>query len=389
MSKRTIKKPKRHIRKSILVFLILCLTIGILAWQVPKFIARTKLKDLGYDKVTIKEIQSQKLTDTILTHKYYSNYLADSIRNKSLNKDYLSLYASISSDRTLEAKDFLLYNRLLDKGYEEDQLDNLFNNLTFYELTPLLVFDYQWDENPYIEDCKNHRDTNSETSFTLSDSYLVRYKLKKDANTTHSDTLVNSTYTLSSDYVPSSLTDISTQYAVAGIQLDAQAAEAFTSFAQAGVSASHNFYATTGYISYEIQDSAYNSFLTRMTSSEADKISIRPGHSEHQTGLAVNVAATFETSVAFQDTETYQWLCETCTDYGFIQRYPAGKETITGISDELGHFRYVGKDLAKKIKDSSLTFDEYYCLYLAKWEDEKDKPSKTILNQISEYDVQK
>ncbi len=387
MPKQKVRKPKRHIRKSILVILTLCITLSILVWQVPKYMSKTKLKDLGYDKETIKIIQSEDLANTIISHKYYSDYLAKSIRDKTLNQEYLSLYAAITTDRTLEAKDFLLYNRLLDKGYEEDQLDNLFNNLTFYEITPLLVFDYQWDEKPYIEDCIANRDTNSETTFILSDSYLSRYKLKKEAETNVTDTLVNSTYTLNNDYVPADITDISTQYAVNGIQLTAQAADAFTSFAQVGVSTNHNFFATTGYISYDTQESAYNSFLARMSETEADSISIRAGHSEHQTGLAVNVASTYETSVAFEETETYKWICENCTDYGFIQRYPAGKETITGVSDELGHLRYLGKDLAKKVKDSSLTFDEYYCLYLANWEEKSDKPSKTILDQIDDYNA--
>lgn len=101
------------------------------------------------------------------------------ILDGSLQEEYLPLYAAIKTDRTLTDTDFLLYNRLMDKGYEVDQLQNLFNNLTFIELTPLLAFDYQWDENPYIQDCKNNRDHNSESSFSLSDSYYQLYKLQK------------------------------------------------------------------------------------------------------------------------------------------------------------------------------------------------------------------
>ncbi len=384
-----VKKRKRHIRKSLIVVLVIAIAAIVLACNVPRMMNEAKLKDLGYSSETIEKIEEQKLTTTILNHGYYSDFLERSINDGTLKKTYISLYASITSDRTLTDIDFLLYNRLMDKGYEEDQLQNLFNNLSFYELTPLLVFDYQWDENPYIEDCLNNHDTNSETSFSLSDSYYQLYKLQKDVSDPNNiNALVNSTFSLTSDYVPSDLTDVSTQYSVTGVQLRNEVQQAFTSFSMAGVTAGHNFFATTGYRSYEVQESAYNSLLSSMSESEADKNGIRPGHSEHQLGIAFNVAATYETSVSFEQTETYQWMLEHCTEYGFIQRYPASKSSITGVEGELDHFRYVGTELATKVKESNLTYDEYYCLYLAPWDEEDCIPSKKILKNISNYSVE-
>ena len=99
----------------------------------------------------------------------------------------------------------------------------------------------------------------------------------------------------------------------------------------------------------------------------------------------MNVAATYETSVAFSETETYKWMVENCTSYGFIQRYANEKSSITGVKDELEHFRYVGKDLAKKITESHLTYDEYYMLYLADWDEKSSIPSKKILKNIPDY----
>lgn len=384
-----VKKRKRHIRKSLIFVLVIAIAAVVLAYNVPRMMQEAKLKELGYSSETIKVIEEKELSNTIITHSYYSEYLEQVLNDGTINTSYLSLYAAITTDRTLSDLDFLLYNRLMDKGYEEDQLQNLFNNLTFNELTPLLVFDYQWDENPYIEDCQKNRETNSETSFSLSDSYYQFYKLQReipDAN--NINTLVNSTYSLTNDYVPSDLTDVSTQYSVTGVQLRSEAQEAFTNFSMAGVQAGHNFYATVGYRSYEVQESAYNSLLSSMSESEADKNGIRAGHSEHQLGLAVNVAATYETSVSFEQTETYQWMLENCNEYGFIQRYPASKSSITGVEGELDHFRYVGKDLASKITASNLTYDEYYGLYLAPWDEESCIPSKSILNSIEDYNVE-
>lgn len=382
------KKPKRHIRKSLIAVVIVAIAIGLLAWKVPAIMNEAKLKDLGYSKEAIQKIEEDKLSSTIISHEYYSKYLESSILDNSLKKDYISLYASITTDRTLENKDFLLYNRLLDEGYESDQLENLFNNLYFYELTPLLVFDYQWDENPYIEDCKNNRETNSETAFTLSSSYYTLYKLQYEvSDPSNTNVLVNSTHGLSNEYVPNALTTLDSQYAVNNTQLQQVAADAFAQFVVAGINADHYFYATAGYRSYETQESAYSSLLASMSESEADKNGFRAGHSEHQTGLAVNVTATYETDVVFQDSKTFQWMKENCTTYGFIIRYPSEKTCITGNSDELDHFRYVGKELAEKVTASNLTYDEYYQLYLASWDDDSNIPSLNITANISDYNV--
>lgn len=383
------KKRRRHIRKSLLVVVALLITSVFLMFFIPKISNEAKLKELGYDSDAIKCIQKQDLTKTILQHDYYSSYLSKSIKDNSLKKDYIALYASIKTDRTLTDTDLLLYNRLLDKGYESDQLENLFNQLQFFELTPLLVFDYQWDENPYIQDCINNRSTNSSTSFTLSNSYFTPYKVQSSiTDPTNTNVLISSTYTLAQDYVPSSLQDISTQYAIANVQLQQEAKDAFESMASDAMQASHNFYATVGYRSYETQEAAYNSALARMNEAQADQYTIRPGHSEHQSGLAVNVASTYELDVDFSQSQTYQWLLENCNNYGFIERYPDTKSTITGVSNEQDHFRYVGKELAQKVTASSLTYDEYYLLYLASWDEKDNIPSKTILQNISDYNVQ-
>ncbi len=383
-----VKKRKRHIRKSLIVVLVIAIVAIFSAWYVPKYIEDKNLKDLGYSSETIDIIKEKNLTNTILNNQYYSKYLEQSLQDGTLNTSYISLYAALTTDRTLSDVDFLLYNRLMDKGYEEDQLQNLFNNLTFYELTPLLVFDYQWDENPYIEDCQNHRDTNSESTFSLSDSYFQLYKLQKEIpDPTNIDTLVNSTYGLTSDYIPSNLADVNTQYAVTGVQLVDEVQQAFIQMSMSGMQEGHYFFATTGYNSYQTQESAYNSLLARMSESEADQVGIRAGHSEHQLGLAINVAATYETSVSFDQTQTYQWLLEHCNEYGFIQRYPASKTSITGVEGELDHFRYVGKELAEKITASNLTYDEYYALYLAQWDETDCIPSQKLLDKIDNYQV--
>lgn len=83
-----------------------------------------------------------------------------------------------------------------------------------------------------------------------------------------------------------------------------------------------------------------------------------PGYSEHHTGLAVDMHSMQSAETAFSDTEEFHWLCENAPKYGFILRYPRGKEDITGYAFEPWHFRYVGA-CAEEIAEKGLTLEEY------------------------------
>ena len=91
---------------------------------------------------------------------------------------------------------------------------------------------------------------------------------------------------------------------------------------------------------------------------EADTYSARPGFSEHQTGLALDIN-TASRSAHFETTATYRWLIENCWRYGFILRYPEGREDITGFCFEPWHYRFVGRTLALQVRESGLTYDEF------------------------------
>lgn len=115
----------------------------------------------------------------------------------------------------------------------------------------------------------------------------------------------------------------------------------------------------SGYRSYNTQKYLYNSYVSRDGKEEADTYSARPGHSEHQTGLAFDLN---EVNSSFDGTDESNWIKDNCYKYGFIIRYPKGKEKITGYMYEPWHLRYVGKDLAEKIynKGNWLTLEEYF-----------------------------
>ena len=115
----------------------------------------------------------------------------------------------------------------------------------------------------------------------------------------------------------------------------------------------------SGFRSYAYQRDLYNSYVNRDGKAKADTYSARPGHSEHQTGLAmdINMAGS-----AFDSTPEAKWIAEHCAEYGFIIRYPQGKQDITGYKYESWHVRYLGVPLAKEVTDSGLTLEEFLCI---------------------------
>lgn len=119
----------------------------------------------------------------------------------------------------------------------------------------------------------------------------------------------------------------------------------------------------SGYRSYETQKSLFDYYVKVQGKEVASKYSAIPGHSEHQTGLAMDVSGSngkCATEDCFADTPEAKWLAQHASEYGFIIRYPKGKESITGYNYEPWHLRYVGIQIAKEITEKGITLEEYY-----------------------------
>ena len=118
----------------------------------------------------------------------------------------------------------------------------------------------------------------------------------------------------------------------------------------------------SGYRSYSIQSTLYNNYVRRDGKEAADKYSAVPGYSEHQTGLAFDFTTSDTiTSIGdwFTDTIQAKWLYENAYKYGFIIRYPEGKEDITGHQYESWHYRYIGEEHSRHFAMNNLTLEEY------------------------------
>lgn len=121
----------------------------------------------------------------------------------------------------------------------------------------------------------------------------------------------------------------------------------------------------SGYRPYQEQVSIYNSFVKSYGQAETDKQSARPGHSEHQTGWAVDIAAASgkcNLEACFGDMNEGKWLAANAHKYGFIIRYLKGGEDLTGYSFEPWHFRYVGPELAEQINKTGQTLEQFFGL---------------------------
>ena len=144
---------------------------------------------------------------------------------------------------------------------------------------------------------------------------------------------------------------------------DPSAKAALASMLEAGKVAGFNYNAFSGFRSYEYQSTLYNRYVNRDGKEAADRYSARPGYSEHQTGLAFDIGENGRQDLwlteQFGETPAGQWLMNNAHLYGFILRYPQGKEHITGFMYESWHYRYVGVEHATAIFNAKTTLEEY------------------------------
>jgi D-alanyl-D-alanine carboxypeptidase len=127
----------------------------------------------------------------------------------------------------------------------------------------------------------------------------------------------------------------------------------------------HIMYPYSAYRSYDEQSRLYTNYKNRDGEEEADTYSARPGFSDHQTGLTTDIRSS-NLGDRLND-DDLEFMINNSYKYGFILRYPEGKENITRYVYENWHYRYVGKEAAKIIHDNDLTLDEYYDLYVKEY----------------------
>ncbi len=210
--------------------------------------------------------------------------------------------------------------------------------------------------------------------------------------------LVNHLYTLPADYVPEDLVapevEFSFPYMADKRLMRSDAAAALEDLFAAAAKEGIRLTAISGYRSYDRQKTIYLYNVNRSGEEYANLYSAPPGHSEHQTGLTMDVSSVsnnLDLTYSLADLPEGQWLAEHSHLFGFIIRYPEDKESITGYAYEPWHLRYVGTELAAYLYEQNLTLDEYYGISAEDYEWDFDvesvrrNPGNTLPDDVLSY----
>lgn len=181
------------------------------------------------------------------------------------------------------------------------------------------------------------------------------------------DVVVNKQRSLPVDFVPPNMVEPDVPFNFSGKSekklMQEVAARALEALFAAAKKDDITLYAVSGYRSYGTQKSIYNHNVATQGEEHASRFSARPGHSEHQTGLTMDVTGTDPKCLleqCFEHNAEGKWIAENAARYGFILRYPKDKEDITGYAFEPWHLRYLGEELALEIDRLNTTLEEYF-----------------------------
>ena len=178
--------------------------------------------------------------------------------------------------------------------------------------------------------------------------YIDEQELPKEPTYIKGILIANKQYPLPSTYAPGE---------------DNEARSAFSEMAAAAKLDGFDLTAFSTYRSYDYQTGLYERYVERDGKKAADRYSARPGYSEHQTGLAFDIGEVdqeqYFASSKFGDTDAGKWVANNAYRFGFILRYPEGKEKVTGYMYESWHFRYVGIEVAEEIYKQNVSLEEF------------------------------
>ncbi|MBO5138800.1 MAG: M15 family metallopeptidase [Bacilli bacterium] len=264
----------------------------------------------------------------------------------------ISLLTSNKSQNKLQKKEKTELEKKLDT------LENINKNLDFFKIENI---------DRYIEYKNKNKDLDIEkiiTHVNMGIDYDYYTNTQKSTDLNKSYILVNKYNYLTEDYIPNNLQKISLEYARSGMTLIDYAKEAFEEMAKAAKKEKLSIIATSSYRDYKYQVDLYNRYVKTDGKEAADTYSARPGFSEHQTGLAVDIYNGKETYTDFEKTKEFTWMQENAHLYGFILRFPKDKVKETGYQYESWHYRYVGKKIAKYIKENNISLEEYYIKFI-------------------------
>ena len=271
------------------------------------------------------------------------------------------IFKPFNSSTNEEKEDIKKEEKILTEEEKKLQtLNNIDKKLDFFKMENL---------DRYIAYKEKHNDLDDETIVVYVNIGLDQdfYTNVKDApNKDTNKVITNKFYFLGSNYVPSDMVVINSKYTIGERKMQKDAANAFEEMVKDALEEGYTVKAASTYRSYTYQEGLYNKYKANDGEEKADTYSARPGYSEHQTGLAVDVSNGKTSYTDFGNTKEFNWMKENAYKYGFILRYTKETEFITGYMNEPWHYRYVGKDIANYIHNHPMTYEEYFVRFLDK-----------------------
>ena len=270
---------------------------------------------------------------------------------------------------------------LLEKGYSEEEVTLLKSKLSEKELTKINEMGYNKvyinflnekyflfkNFDSYLEYKRSHLDydyskivaiINTKANIDWLDEENITDTSKKELM------LVNRLYGLSKDYEVEDVVNVPVKYAYSGKKLSNILMEDLTALCDDASTNGYTLVVSDGYRSYKDQEKLYNSYASSNGINEADKIVARPGHSEYETGLSFDLVPYNKSYDSPKSSEEYIWLRDNSYKYGFIFRFDADKEYLTGFKEYTWRLRYVGREAASVIYNEKICFEEYYAYYV-------------------------
>ncbi len=363
-------KKKKKVKKKIKIFILLLLIIlGIVLVYFYLF------RNSAYDEVTTKYLKENNLDKYLYN---YSATLENAIKEGTFDKKYIEEYLKINYQ---DSANFLEnIQTYLEIGYNGDEINAIYklsvlNQNKLLEMAKQDFSKYQNISNFDVANIERYNSYLEENDCDINTAVTyVNIKLDLPAYTNTEEVenpddilvIVNKYNYLPSNYKPSDLVYLDGAYGNQ-VPLRKVAKEAFLKLQSAAkTDLNINLMPSTAYRSEAFQTTLYNNYVASDGKEKADTYSARPGYSEHQTGLAIDLRNTALTNVRLTD-ENYEWLENNAYKYGFIIRFPKDKENITGYQFENWHIRYVGIEVATKMHNDNLCLEEYYDLYVKEY----------------------
>lgn len=340
--------------KKLLTYLFIIIISFFVVYKVgDKSNNKIKLENKGYSETEVNYIldNTSNIEIKSILELNYSPDVLEILKSKDYNKEKL--------------EDYLKY---LKKEIDLENIIYLVNNDIDYNIDLLKQEKYYKQDNlkRYIDYSQKKLSLSSKEVVSHVNSMLDYGYYKNIKQTDLSKgylMLVNKFYRLDNDYKNNNMLAMNLTYSYTGHSADKLVYDYFRKMVDEALKNDIKIKNRSSYRSYYDQKYIYNNYVLEDGEENANKYSSKPGHSEHQTGLAIDIM-TLDTKFIKEDSKEYNWLINNCYKYGFILRYPKNKEHLTGYNFEPWHYRYVGIEVATYIYANNITFEEYYEFYL-------------------------